>query len=230
MSPTLIGIIALVALAAVALIIIGQRRTRSLHEKFGPEYDRTLKSMRDRGRTESELIKRVERVEELAIRPLAAAVRARFEQSWQADQARFVDDPRGAVREADRLVADLMQVRGYPVGDFAQRAADVSVDHPHVVNEYRAAHEIAERDARGAADTEELRKAMVHYRVLFRELLIADAPSQETEVRSPARERILADSPEPSDESERIIPDRPQRAIIGDRIIPDEGDARPDTR
>lgn len=229
MSPTLIGIIALVALAAVALIIIGQRRTRSLHEKFGPEYDRTLKSMRDRGRAESELIKRAERVEELAIRPLAAADRARFEESWQADQARFVDDPRGAVREADRLVADLMQVRGYPVGDFAQRAADVSVDHPHVVSEYRAAHEIAERDARGEADTEELRKAMVHYRALFRDLLIADAPqSQEAEVRSIARERILADSPEPLDDSERIISDRPQRPIMGDRIIPDRGDARPD--
>lgn len=230
MNPTLIGIIALVALAAVALIIIGQRRTRSLHEKFGPEYDRTLKSMRDRGRAESDLIKRVERVEVLAIRPLAAADRARFEQSWQADQARFVDDPRGAVKEADRLVADLMQVRGYPVGDFAQRAADVSVDHPHVVSEYRAAHEIAERDARGEADTEELRKAMVHYRVLFQDLLIADAPSREAEARSTTRERILADSPEPSDDSERIISDRPQRPIMGDRIIPDRGDARPDAR
>jgi len=177
-NPLIIGIIAVIALAAVGLIIIGQRRTRNLSEKFGPEYERTFQAMRDRGKTESELQKRVERADQFKIRPLAAADRERFEKVWNDDQARFVDDPRGAVKEADRLVADLMQVRGYPVGDFAQRAADVSVDHPHVVDEYRSAHDIAERDVRGEADTEDLRAAMVHYRALFRDLLVADAPDR----------------------------------------------------
>ena len=175
MSPIIIGIIALIALAGVALIIVGQRRTRELHEKFGPEYERTLQSMRDRGRAEAELRKRTERVELLTLRPLAAADRTRFEEDWQEDQARFVDDPRGALKEADRLVADLMQVRGYPVADFEQRAADISVDHPHVVDKYRAAHDIAIRDSRGEANTEDLRTAMVQYRALFQDLLVTDA-------------------------------------------------------
>lgn len=230
MTPTMIGILLGVALAAVVLIIIGQRRTRSLREKFGPEYDQTVKSLKSRGKAESDLNRRIERVEELTIRPLSSADRRRFEESWQADQARFVDDPRGAVKEADRLVAELMQVRGYPVADFEQRAADVSVHHPNVVSEYRAAHDIAERDAKGQASTEQLRKAMVHYRALFRDLLIVD-PSVHKTVRSATpRDRVLADSPEPPDDQERIIPDRPQRSIIGDRIIPDTGDARPDAR
>ena len=184
MSPLIIGIIAFVALAAVALIIVGQRRTRDLSEKFGPEYERTFQAMRDRGRTEAELQKRAERVEQFKIRPLAPQDRERFQKVWHDDQARFVDDPRAAVKEADRLVVDLMQVRGYPVGDFAQRAADVSVDHPHVVEEYRTAHDIAERDARGEANTEELRAAMVHYRALFNDLLVADAPPADSGKRT----------------------------------------------
>jgi hypothetical protein len=119
-------------------------------------------------------MKRTERVEQLKLRPLAPADRSRFEQSWQADQARFVDDPRGAVREADHLVTELMQARGYPVADFEQRAADISVDHPHVVERYRAAHDIAGRDVRNEANTEDLRNAIVHFRALFQELLVAD--------------------------------------------------------
>lgn len=230
MTPTLIGILLAVALAAVVLIIIGQRRTRSLRDKFGPEYDQTVKSMKSRGKAESDLNRRIERVEELSIRPLSVADRTRFEESWQADQARFVDDPRGAVKEADRLVAELMQVRGYPVADFEQRAADVSVHHPTVVSEYRAAHDIAERDSKGQANTEQLRKAMVHYRALFRDLLIVDAPVHDTVPSAATRDRVLADSPEPADDQERIIPDRPQRSIVGDRIIPDTGEGRPDAR
>jgi hypothetical protein len=242
MSDTLIWIILLVALAAVVVMIVAQRRTRALHEKFGPEYDRTVKSMKDRGKAEADLNKRIERVEELRIQPLSAADRSRFEQSWQADQARFVDDPRAAVKEADRLVTELMQARGYPMADFGQRASDVSVNHPQVVSDYRAAHDIAERDVKGQANTEELRKAMVHYRALFRELLATETPAGEAERTITTRDRMLADSPPPED-SERIIPDRPQRSIVGDRIIPDETDrsiigdwivpdrdARPDTR
>jgi hypothetical protein len=195
MTPLMIGIIAVMALAAVALIIIGQRRTRELHQQFGPEYDRTVKSIKDRGRAEAELRKRAERVERLHIRPLAAEHRAHFEQSWQADQARFVDDPRGAVREADRLIADLMQFRGYPVADFAQRAADVSVDHPRVVDRYRMAHDIADRDLRGEATTEHLRNAMVHYRALFSDLLIGDATAPRADVPVTSPPPQLADAP-----------------------------------
>ncbi len=176
MNTIVIGIILVVALVAVVLIIVGNRRTATLRTKFGPEYDVTIKTMRDRDRAESELMKRAERVEQLKLRPLAPADRSRFELSWQADQARFVDDPRGAVREADHLVTELMQARGYPVADFEQRAADISVDHPHVVDRYRAAHEIAGRDVRNEANTEDLRNAIVHYRALFQELLVADSP------------------------------------------------------
>lgn len=171
MNAVALGIVVVLVLIAIAVIVPRMRRSKELHEKFGPEYDRTLASSRDRGRAEAELEKRVERVEQLKIRPLNAADKARFEGAWRADQARFVDDPRGAVTEADRLVADLMQVRGYPLADFDQRAADVSVDHPRLVNEYRAAHDIAERDASGAVTTEDLRAAMVHYRALFADLL-----------------------------------------------------------
>jgi Sec-independent protein translocase protein TatA len=230
MSPTLIGILALVALVAVALIIVGQRRTRALHEKFGPEYERTLKSMRDRGKAESELRKRSERVEALTIRPLSAADRERFERAWQTDQARFVDDPRGAVKRADHLVADLMQVRGYPVADFEQRAADVSVNHPDVVSEYRTAHDIAVRDAKGQANTEELRKAMVHYRALFRDLVVVDVPADQEKAVPTSGSRVLADSPEPATTGERIIPDPSRGSLMGDRIISDGDEARPDAR
>src|SRR5687768_14661015 len=125
MNPTLICIILLVALAAVRVMIIAQRRRSSVHERFGDECDRTAKSMTQRGKAEADLNKRIERVEEVRIQPLRAADRSRFEQSWQADQARFVDDPRAAVREADRLLTELMQARGYPMADFGQRASDV---------------------------------------------------------------------------------------------------------
>jgi hypothetical protein len=178
-------------LVLVALVVVGaavwwlaqRRRSEQLRGKFGPEYDRALKESGDQRRAEAELAQRAERVRKLDIRPLQPADRTRFAESWRADQARFVDDPSGAVVEADRLVADLMQVRGYPVGDFEQRAADVSVDHPRVVQNYRVAHEVAVRQQRGEVSTEDLRKAMVHYRALFDELLEAPAPRQ-TEVRS----------------------------------------------
>lgn len=237
----MIGIIAVIALAAVAMIIIGQRRTRELSQNFGPEYERTVKTMKDRGRAESELLKRTERVERLHIRPLAPEDRARFEQSWQADQSRFVDDPRGAVKEADRLIADLMQLRGYPVADFDQRVADVSVDHPHVVDRYRMAHDIADRDIRGEATTEDLRSAMVHYRALFSDLLIVDTPAPRGDGR-PAR----ADAPPPrpngmpprSDMPVTVPPPiradaPPPRSVPDERYsqeVPSETDGRVDSR
>lgn len=147
-----------------------RRRSMGLRRQFGPEYEREV---RTQGRTaaETELERRERRVHALEIRPLSREDRERFGEEWRAVQARFVDDPGGSVSEADRLVGEVMRARGYPVGEFEQRAADVSVDHPVVVQSYRAAHEIALRHRSGGANTEDLRKAMVHYRALFEDLL-----------------------------------------------------------
>ena len=166
-----IGVLVALAVIAIAFVLTQKRRTDELRGKFGPEYDRLVRQTGDARNAERELGDRVHRVKELHIKPLSAEYRNRFADAWRSDQARFVDDPKGAVVEADRLVADLMQARGYPVGDFEQRAADVSVDHPHVVQNYRAAHDIAVRERRGEASTEDLRVAMVHYRALFEDLL-----------------------------------------------------------
>ena len=171
-----IGLLVAVAVVVVAFVLSRKRRTDHLRAKFGPEYERLVREQGDPRQAESELSTRVERVKQLHIKPLSPEHRSRFADAWRSDQARFVDDPRGAVVEADRLVADLMQVRGYPVGDFEQRAADVSVDHPHVVQNYRVAHDIAVREQRGDASTEDLRKAMVHYRALFEDLLDSNEP------------------------------------------------------
>jgi hypothetical protein len=175
-------IVALLVLAVGAWLFMQKRRTDELRRRFGPEYDRLVREEGDRRRAEAALEQREKRVEQLAIRPLPADERARFAEAWRSDQARFVDDPKGAVVEADRLVADLMMARGYPVGDFEQRAADISVAHPRVVENYRIAHDIAVRERRGEANTEDLRKALVHYRALFDDLLSEERPDS-TEVR-----------------------------------------------
>lgn len=173
MDATVLVIAVVVVLLAGAGVwfVLQQRRRRALQEHFGPEYARTVEAVGDRTRAEKELAKREERVRRLEIRPLSPEERARFGEAWRQVQARFVDSPSVAVAEADRLVVDAMQAKGYPVSDFEQRAADVSVDHPDVVENYRAARLISERNARGEATTEELRQAMVHYRALFEDLL-----------------------------------------------------------
>ena len=171
-----IGVLIALAVVAIAFVLTQKRRSEALRGKFGPEYDRLVRQHGDARHAEHELSERVHRVKELSIKPLSAEDRTQFADAWRSDQAKFVDDPKGAVVEADRLVADLMQVRGYPVGDFEQRAADVSVDHPHVVQNYRTAHDIAVRERRGEASTEDLRKAMVHYRALFEDLLDSREP------------------------------------------------------
>jgi hypothetical protein len=165
-----VGVVALLALAAWVFF---QKRKQSdrLQQRFGPEYDRTVGELGGRTKAESELKAREKRVEDLSITPLAPAEAARFSQAWNALQSRFIDNPTGVVVQADELVRELMLKRGYPMGDFERRAADISVDHPAVVENYRAAQAIAVRDERGQADTEELRKAVVHYRVLFDEML-----------------------------------------------------------
>jgi hypothetical protein len=170
-SVWIVLIVVAVVVAAGAWMYLQRRRTEGLREQFGPEYDHAVTESGGRGRAESELQARAERVEQLNIQPLSGEDRARFSESWRSVQAQFVDDPAGAVGQADRLVADVMQTRGYPVGDFEQRASDISVDHPHVVENYRAAHAIALRNERGEASTEDLRQSMVHYRSLFEDLL-----------------------------------------------------------
>ncbi len=173
MSTLAIILIAVVVvLAAVAAwLFIERRRSTHLRSRFGPEYQRTVTEFGDRTKAERDLERREKRVERLNVRPLPPATRDRFAAAWRDDQARFVDDPKGAVTEADRLVAEVMQERGYPVSDFEQRVDDISVDHPHLVQNYRAAREIVVRHKRGDASTEDLRRALVYYRALFDELL-----------------------------------------------------------
>jgi hypothetical protein len=181
-------VLALIALIALAFWIWSQqRRRKELQERFGPEYDAEIRRVGDRGRAEKELETRQERVEKLNIRPLADADRTRFADAWQAAQARFVDDPSGALLEADRLVTEVMRTRGYPMAEFDQRAADISVDHPQVIERFRAAHAIAGEADHGEASTDEMRQGLLHYRALFEELLESPAgqavPARTTEAR-----------------------------------------------
>jgi hypothetical protein len=172
-SPIMLILIAGLILAIVIALwmYIQKKRTQNLRSKFGPEYDRAIGEHRDRWHAESELEHRAKRVAKFDIRPLKAEDRVRFIEDWRREQSLFVDDPRAAVNHAYTLVQDVMQRRGYPVGDFDQNAADLSVDHPRVVENYRIAHEIALREGQGPGSTEELRRAMVSYRALFEDLL-----------------------------------------------------------
>jgi hypothetical protein len=168
----------LLVLIVVAVVAVGgiwlysqRRKSNELRSQFGPEYDRAITGAGNRREAESELDARQKRVERLAIQPLSTEDRDRFRDAWKTTQARFVDEPSEAIAEADRLVAEVMRARGYPVGDFAQRAADISVNYPNVVENYRSARSIAEANQRGEANTEDMRQAMVRYRALFAELL-----------------------------------------------------------
>jgi hypothetical protein len=166
--------IAVVIAAGVAIsVVVRKRRTARLRNQFGgAEYTRAVREGGSQQKAEAALDGRTERVERLHIRPLGAGDRARFIETWGRVQARFVDGPGGAVTDADQLLGDVLSTRGYPVGDFEQRAADISVDHPLVLENYRAAHDSALRQARGQASTEDLRQAMIHYRTLFEELVV----------------------------------------------------------
>jgi len=169
---TILGGIAVVALLALAAwFFYRKKQSDRLQQRFGPEYGRAVGDLGSRAKAESELKARESRVEQLKLVALSPADAARFSQAWSALQGRFVDNPKGVVAQADQLVRELMLARGYPVADFERRAADISVDHPAVVAHYRAAQTIAVKDQRGEADTEEQRKAVVHYRALFDELL-----------------------------------------------------------
>jgi hypothetical protein len=173
------AVIVIIVIAAVVLIggviawylLEQDKRRREVREEFGPEYDRTLSRTGDRGKAQKELEERKKRVSGFDLKTLPAETAERFQEDWRRIQQRFVDDPKGATGDADRLVQNVMQERGYPMADFDQRAADISVDHPEVVQNYRSAHQVSRANERGEASTEDLRQAFVHYRALFVELL-----------------------------------------------------------
>lgn len=168
--------IVVIAVAAIAIVAIGfyawqRHQSQALVTRYGPEYERAVSEAGSRHRGEAELRRREERLEHLDIRPLMAQQQTDYQRQWRATQARFVDDPDGAIADANVLVEDVMKARGYPLSDFDQRAADLSVHHARVVENYRAARDIARRHRRGDASTEDLRQAMVYYRGLFEDLL-----------------------------------------------------------
>jgi type II secretory pathway pseudopilin PulG len=166
-----IAVVAAVVLLAVLWSVARARRAQSLQDRFGREYDRTMEHAGDKREAERALRDREKRHEQLELRPLAPEQRQRYVEEWQVTQGRLVDDPSGGVAEADRLVQQVMKDRGYPVDDFEQRVADISVEHPDLVERYRAAHGVAQASERGQASTEDLRHSIRHYRALFVELL-----------------------------------------------------------
>ncbi len=176
-----VAVVVVVVVLAIVWMIARKRRTEALRQRFGPEYERTVRE-HGPGRAETVLSEREKRVDRFQIRELAADERERFVTEWRLVQSRFVDDPKRAVRDADQLVNQLMQSRGYPMSDFEQRAADISVDHPRVVDNYRAAHVIALRHQKGEASTEDLRNAIIYYRSLFDDLLQTQTTSGTREV------------------------------------------------
>ena len=171
-------VIAAVVIAALVYMLARKRRSQNLREQFGPEYDRVVRKEGDVHKGERLLEFREKHRKSLNIRPLSAEEHARYSARWSEVQSQFVDDPSGAVARADTLITEVMQARGYPTTDFTQRAADISVDHPVVVENYRAAQDIAQRRSRGQGSTEDLRQAMVHYRALFTELLEQRQPEK----------------------------------------------------
>ena len=213
-TAAIVGIlVALVVVGGIVWFVMGQRRrTEALQARYGPEYSRTVSEVGNQRRAEEELLKRQERVEHLEIRPLAAEQQTLFAQQWRSVQTMFVDDPGGAVTRADTLVEEVMKTRGYPVADFDQRAADLSVHHSRVVDNYRAAREIAERHRRAAATTEDLRKAMVYYRELFQDLL----EDREHQADRPAERQVERDATRAADQRATD-----QRSRAGDRAASD---------
>jgi hypothetical protein len=167
----LIGIAIVLVIGVAVWQLVVQQRRRRLRDRFGPEYDRTVRATDSRRDAEADLREREEHRSSLEIRPLAPAARDRYRDNWQTVQAEFVDNPTAAVAGADSLIQSVMIERGYPVEDFDRRTADISVDHPDVVQNYRQGHGLAQRSASGEASTEDLRQAMTHYRALFVELL-----------------------------------------------------------
>ena len=230
-STMIAVVVAVLVLAAIGWLVWQRQRSEALRQRYGPEYERTVSQLGDKRRAESELLKRQERVAALEIRPLSAQQRIQYQQQWRGVQTRFVDDPKGAVTEADALVEDVMKTRGYPVSEFDQRAADLSVHHPRVVDNYRAAREIAQRHRQGRATTEDLRQAMVHYRGLFEDLLEDREHVTEraaAEVRRDERQvERNVDRAADRDADLREIPVKRAGERVGERDIRNDREVRP---
>jgi hypothetical protein len=171
-------VVAVIVIAVLAWYLVRERRSKTLRSRFGPEYDFAMREFGSRPKAEDALAERQKRMEKLHVHPLSHEERDRFADQWHELQTRFVDDPSGSIEGADRLVCDVMRARGYPMSEFEHRAEDLSVDHPHVVRNYRAAHQIAMRHEKGQASTEDLRQGLVYYRDLFDELLDAHVAGQ----------------------------------------------------
>jgi len=171
------NVIVLIALGVAVVFALGawayarRRRHAQLVDHFGPVYDRAVEEFGGRSKADAELAARERRFAKAQLRALSTAERDHYAAVWQSAQARFVDSPTAAIEEADRLIEDVMRLRGYPVGDPAQRLADVAIGHPELLDHYRGAREVALRSREGGAGTEDLRQAMVHYRALFEDLL-----------------------------------------------------------
>jgi len=179
------GIVIVALVVAAIWLFMRKKQTEHLEQRFGPEYGRTVNELGSRDKAEAELRNREKRVDQLKLVPLSPGDANQFWQEWRSLQGRFVDNPKGVLADADRLVRVLMEKRGYPMGDFDRRAADVSVHHPGVVEHYRAAQAIALKDRNGEADTEEQRRAVVHYRALFDELLEVQDPRRDARSTEP---------------------------------------------
>jgi uncharacterized protein YneF (UPF0154 family) len=173
----IIIVVLVVVIAGVILGLVFARRNRSdkFHKDFGPEYDRTVQTMGGEKKAQTELNERQKHVKTLEIRPLSVSEHDRYLAEWTAVQSKFVDEPGQAIVDADHLIMEVMQIRGYPVSDFEQRAADISVKYPTLVSNYRGAREIAIKNKENLANTEELRQAMIYYRSLFDELLKSES-------------------------------------------------------
>ena len=178
----ILAILAVLVIATIVYFLVQRWRSVTLRKQFGPEYTRVVNKYGDQGKAEAELAAREKRLRKVQIRVLTPEEQSRFMEAWKRTQERFVDEPSRVVSDAHGLVKEVMETRGYPMADFEQRAADVSVDHPYVVSDYHAAHEIADRNKSGRATTEDLRQAMVHYRFLFQELLETAQPAKQKEV------------------------------------------------
>jgi len=178
----------LIVVVVVLLLIVGgiasmvmsrRQRTKRLEERFGPEYDRAITEIGDQSQAEKELEERIAHVKALNIRPLSAEEVNSYALEWQATQREFVDEPLKALQKADRLIREVMKARGYPVEDFDQRVADISVNYPELVADYRGLHHIAIKDVKDKVSTEDMRQAMVHGRALFENLMRQEPKDEE---------------------------------------------------
>lgn len=176
----IVGVLVVLAVLGLGWVYTARQRRERLRARFGPEYDRTVHDVGSPQKAEALLHEREKRVSKYHIRELEERERTRFSEEWRQVQARFVDDPAGAVTEADLLVTEVMTARGYPMSDFERRAEDLTVDHGHVVDHYRQARTIAVRHSRQEATTEDLRQALVHYRALFADLLNENKPMRKS--------------------------------------------------